>query len=284
MIPVLVRIPEWIPLVGGQAITSFGVLLMAAFLAAGKLFVDALRREHPEARGWDLVVTAAVAGLLGAKALHLAVNGVLGLPTGLGRAGLNWFGGLIAGSGVVLWQARAQGLAPACVARAAAAPVALGYAIGRIGSFLVGSEYGVPTALPWGVAFPAGHPPTTPANLLAVYGLETPSAAAVGGFARVHPTQLYEAALSLAIFAGLRRARRTRNGSRVGGWWIPGLFLILHGAARGMIEPLRAKADRLAELSGLAVPVTVDLLFAVGVALVGGGLLYGAKRRKEPTC
>ncbi len=279
MIPVLVRIPEWIPLLGGQAITSFGVLLLAAFLAGGKLFVDALRSEDPAVRGWDLVVTAAVAGLLGAKALHLAVNGVMGLPTGLGRAGLDWFGGLIVGGAAVLWQARAQGLEPGRVAGAAAAPLALGYAIGRLGSFLVGSEYGVPTTLPWGVAFQTGHPPTTPANLLTYYGLDTSAGAVAGDFARVHPTQLYEAALSAGIFVWLRRAWRRRNESRIDGWWMAGLFLMLHGVARAGIELIRAKADRVVG------PVSVDLLLAVAVIVTGVWLMarHGAKRGEDPT-
>jgi phosphatidylglycerol:prolipoprotein diacylglycerol transferase len=61
---------------------------------------------------------------------------------------------------------------------AAAAPgLAAGHAIGRIGCFLVGDDYGRPTDLPWAVAFPEGLPPT-----------ELP----------VHPTQLYEAA-ALAV-------------------------------------------------------------------------------------
>lgn len=280
MIPVLFRIPEWIPLLGGQAVTSFGVLLLVAFLTAGRLFVDALRADDPAIRGWDLVVTAAIAGLIGAKAMHLVVNGLLGLPTGFGRAGLDWFGGLIVGAGAILWQARTQGVDPARVAGAAAAPVALGYAVGRVGSFLVGSEYGVPTTLPWGMAFPAGHPPTTPSNLLAVFGVEVPPGALRGDFVRVHPTQLYEAVLSLGIFIGVRRAHRARNESRIGGWWISGLFLILHGTARGLVEPLRAKADRIAG------PVSVDVLLAAVVVAAGAGLMVwcSAKRGRDPRC
>lgn len=279
MIPVLVRIPEWIPLVGGQPITSFGVALLAAFLVAGKLFVDALRAREPGARGWDLVVTAAVAGLLGAKALHLAVNSLLGLPTGLGRAGLEWFGGLAVGAGALLWHARRQGLEPAGVAAAAAAPAALGYAIGRLGSFLVGSAYGVPTSLPWGMTFPAGAPPTTPANLVGFFGV-TPSAGSMAGdFARVHPTQLYEMALSLGVFAAVRRAGKG-SVPRMNGWRIPALFLTLHGVARLAVEPLRAKADQLVG------PISVDLLFAAGVTALGVWLWIrsaASNRQRDPT-
>src|SRR4029078_6222764 len=45
------------------------------------------------------------------------------------------------------------------LAASIAAPGA-GYAVGRIGCFLVGDDYGAPTKLPWGVAFPVGLPPT----------------------------------------------------------------------------------------------------------------------------
>jgi phosphatidylglycerol:prolipoprotein diacylglycerol transferase len=44
---------------------------------------------------------------------------------------------------------------------AAASPgLALGHAIGRVGCFLVGDDYGRPSTLPWAVAFPKGLPPT----------------------------------------------------------------------------------------------------------------------------
>lgn len=60
---------------------------------------------------------------------------------------------------------------------AAATPaLALAHAIGRVGCFLVGDDYGIPSDVPWAVAFPEGLPPTS---------------------LRVHPTQLYETAALL---------------------------------------------------------------------------------------
>ena len=66
---------------------------------------------------------------------------------------------------------------------------AIGQALGRIGCFLVGDDYGRPTDGWFGIAFPEGAPPT----------LE-----------RVHPTQLYEAAWLFALTAFLW-ARRDRS-------------------------------------------------------------------------
>lgn len=274
MLPVLFRIPDWIPGLGGQAITSFGTLLLIAFLAAGALFVRRLQDVDPGAAGWDLVVTAAVAGLVGAKLAHLGVHGVLGAPSGgLGRAGLDWFGGLALGAAAVLWQARRQGVELGAVAGAAAAPLALGYAIGRVGSFLVGADYGVPTSLPWGVSFPAGAPPTTPANLVGEFGASVPPGARSGDFVRVHPTQLYEAGLSLGVFAALERLRGSRNGFRVGGWRLFGLYLALAGGARAAVEMLRLKRDQVAG------PITVDLLLALLAIAVGVVLRSGRERK-----
>lgn len=55
---------------------------------------------------------------------------------------------------------------------AATSALAVGHAIGRIGCFMVGDDYGRPSNLPWAVAFPEGLPPTS---------------------VPVHPTHLYEA-------------------------------------------------------------------------------------------
>ena len=66
------------------------------------------------------------------------------------------------------------------IADAVAPALAAAYAVGRMGCFLNGDDYGKPSGLPWAMAFPKGDPPTT---------------------TLVHPTQLYEILASLAIFA-----------------------------------------------------------------------------------
>lgn len=283
MIPVLYRFPSWIPVLGDQAITSFGALLFVALLAGGALFVRRLRGRDPlrpggeaalaPSGGWEVVVAAAVGGMIGAKLMHLGIHAALGLPSAaLGRAGLDWFGGLIGGAAAGLWQARRAGLDLALVAAAAAPAIALGYAVGRVGSFLVGADYGVPTTAPWGVAFPAGAPPTTPANLVQRFGAAVPPGGRAGDFVRVHPTQLYEAVLSLGILYLLLRSAGQRTARW--GWRVAALFLILHGSARAAVELVRAKEDRLAG------PITVDLLLALGT--VGAGIALHGRGRRVP--
>src|SRR5574338_1287705 len=100
---------------------------------------------------------------------------------------MSWFGGfaggVLAGLAVMQWKR----LPKMAVFAAATPALAVGHAIGRIGCFLVGDDYGRPSNLPWAVAFPQGLPPTT---------------------VPVHPTQLYEAAALAVIAWFLVRWRR----------------------------------------------------------------------------
>jgi prolipoprotein diacylglyceryltransferase len=68
MYPILFKLPEWLPLLGGQPITSFGVMMLLAFLTAGYILRAEMQRigEDPE-KSWDLVFMAVVGGILGAK-------------------------------------------------------------------------------------------------------------------------------------------------------------------------------------------------------------------------
>ena len=146
--------------IGGFEITSFGV--MTAIGAFAGLWV--LRHELA-ARGMSHAATAGwvgvFGGLLGAKLLyvaeHLGSEPLLTLLTS--RGGMSWFGGLAGGivAGVLtIWWNRWP-LVP--ILAAATPAVALGQMFGRIGCFLVGDDYGLPTTLPWGWRFPRGSRP-----------------------------------------------------------------------------------------------------------------------------
>jgi phosphatidylglycerol:prolipoprotein diacylglycerol transferase len=146
-------------------------------------------RGVPEAT--DAAVFGLIGGLVGAKFLfvleHMGTEPVLSLLTN--RGGMSWFGGLAGGvgTGLVTIRRRRWPLVP--VLAAATPGLALGQMFGRIGCFLVGDDYGLPTDLPWGVSFPEGLPPTR---------------------VPVHPTQLYEAVF-LGFLAALMLAWRKRG-------------------------------------------------------------------------
>ena len=235
MYPVIARI-------GTFEITSFGLLVGIAALTGLGLF----SREGQRSGLSDAAVNAAVGGVLGglfgAKLLWtIEFAGTAPLASlFFSRGGLSWFGGLLGGVGTGVWMLR-RSRVPIMRAVAAATPaLAVGHAIGRVGCFLVGDDYGRPTALPWGVAFPLGLPPTE---------------------IRVHPTQLYEAALLLPLAALLIRCRRR-------GWTdrkVVALYLVLAGAIRFGLEFLRVNQPVVGSFT-LAQLIAAALI-AVGVML-----------------
>src|SRR4029453_7156392 len=182
MYPVVFRI-------GNFEVTSFGIMVGLASLTGVWVLHSELRRSHLSAEGVDAALIGLLGGLAGAK-LVWAIEFHREAPflsLLLSRGGLSWFGGFIGGVGAGLWAPHKRRI-PIIAALAAASPaLAVGHAIGRIGCFLVGDDYGRPSNLPWAVAFPRGLPPTT---------------------ARVHPTQLYEAALLIPVAWMLFRWRR----------------------------------------------------------------------------
>lgn len=141
---------------GGFEVTSFGVLVALGALAGLWIFRAELRRSRLSPEGADAALIGVLGGLAGAK-LFWAVefrDDAPFLSLLFSRSGLSWFGGLLGGVGAGLW-ALGRCRIPLLPALAAAAPaLAVGHAIGRIGCFLVGDDYGRPTDLPWGVAFP----------------------------------------------------------------------------------------------------------------------------------
>ncbi|MGH9465077.1 MAG: prolipoprotein diacylglyceryl transferase, partial [Thermoanaerobaculia bacterium] len=179
---------------GPLAISPFGPTLVMAFLAARWQLQWGLRRlgagGAEEANA--ITLNAGLWGLIGAKLYYAILHRDFRLSLDWLRSGLVWYGGLVLGGLAVLWTVRRLRLDPWRVVDAAAPAVAIGYACGRIGCFLVGDDYGMPTNLPWGVAFPYGLPaPTTAAVMRQAYGAELAPDIPADALVRVHPTQLY---------------------------------------------------------------------------------------------
>jgi len=233
-----------LPIIGRLTITSFGVMMALAFLAAYQVARSEFGRmgKDPELAA-DLLLGALIGGIVGAKLYYVFLNWDLTVrdPFGMlfSRAGLVWYGGLIGGSIGVIAMIRRRGEPILPLADGLAPAAALGYAIGRMGCFLVGDDYGRPTDSWVGVAFPEGAPPSTAGNLRDAFGVAVPDSIPDAAVLEVHPTQLYEVGLSLLIFFVLWRLRGTRP---VG--WVFSLWLVLAGLERFLVEFFRAKDDR----------------------------------------
>lgn len=266
MYPNLFHLPEWVPLLGGEPVTSFGVMMFLSFMAAGYV----AHREMPRVGVdpdvvWDLLMAAVIGGIVGAKVYYLFLHFPLLLedPAGLvfSRGGLVFHGGLIGGLIALYWTIRRLDLPLGRVLDVTALSLPLGYAVGRIGCFLVGDDYGRPTDSWVGIAFPEGAPPTRVDVLERIYDIQVDPAlvAKYGEVVPVHPTQLYEVAMSGAIFLFLWKIRRHPHEAG----WLFSLWLVLAGVERILVELVRVKDDRY--LGFLSVAQTTSLvLVAVG--------------------
>jgi phosphatidylglycerol---prolipoprotein diacylglyceryl transferase len=250
MWPTLVKI-------GSFEITTFGLMMFLAFITAGWVLARQFRRYGlNEEVASTLVVAAALGGILGAKIYYAILFGDWRLL--FDRAGLVWYGGLIGGFLACSWIVLRNKLDYLTAADAAAPALSIGYALGRIGCFLVGDDYGSPTSAWYGVAFPKGAPPTT-AYELRRFGAAVDPSIPDYQVLKVHPTQLYETFAALVMFVILMALNRRPH--RRGLAW--GLFLIMLGIERFLVEIVRAKDDRFLG------PFTVAQLISVLLVIAG---------------
>jgi hypothetical protein len=147
---------------GPLEITGFGIMMMAAFLVGGWLIARQLREQKlNEDYAGDIVFGAVIVSIIGAKLWYVGLHGADSL---FSRGGLVWYGGFLGGClGVTLASLRRK--VPVRFTAQLVAPVLpAAYAIGRVGCFMVGDDYGVASTVPWAVKFPQGIPPTTAAG------------------------------------------------------------------------------------------------------------------------
>lgn len=270
MYPVFFELPNWFPFLGGAPITSFGVFMLLAFLTAGYVLRAELRRvgEDPE-KAWDFVFMAVIGGIVGAKGYYVLLNyeQLMSDPAGLifSRGGLVWYGGFLLATALIIREIRKQKMSVPATADLMAPALALAYAVGRIGCFLVGDDWGLPTDSAFGVRFPRGAPPTTVENIEQMFGItvDPELVAQYGQVVPVHPTQLYEVGMSTLIFFVLWRMRD--HGHAKG--WLFSLWLVLAGFERFLVEFVRAKDDRFFGVLTLAQIISLGIV-AVGFALL----------------
>lgn len=232
---------------GPLEVTGYGLMMMMGFLMAGWVIQRQLRdRGLNEGYAADVVVAAVIGGILGAKLWYVALYGDAGAL--LSRGGLVWYGGLIGGAAAVLANSWRRRVPLRFTLELAAPGLAIGYALGRVGCFLVQDDYGIPTGLPWGLRFPEGLPPSTAYNLSTLYDIDVAAGVSPTEVLAVHPTQLYEVTLMVTVFGILWRMRRHTHGMG----WLFGLYLVLAGLERFLVEFLRVKDDRLVSSFTLA--------------------------------
>src|SRR4030066_526103 len=212
MYPILFRIGE-------IAISSYMVTMSIAFLVAYILCKGEFKRRGLSEDLLDLLLVANVlGGIVGAKILFLMENVTfsefIGDPIRYLSSGLTFLGGFLGAVVLILVVVWAKKVRFWLASDAMAPSLVIGYAIARIGCFLVGDDYGIPSNLPWAMSFPEGSPPTDE---------------------KVHPTQIYEALITFGIFVYIWKIRK--KDMPIG--WLTAIVFLLAGAERFLVEFIR---------------------------------------------
>jgi phosphatidylglycerol:prolipoprotein diacylglycerol transferase len=244
--------------IGPLQLTGFGIAMLGSFVIAQIIAQRELaRRGHdPEPVG-DLVFAAVIGGLLGGKLYYAILMHDMGSL--VSRAGFVFWGGLMGGILLTYAVIKKKHLKFTRISDTSAIALAAAYSIGRTGCWAVGDDYGRPYNGIGSVMFPEGAPPSTVANMSRLFHTPVPAGANPADVLAVYPTQLYEVALGFVMFLILWRYRDHKHAEG----WLFGLYCVLAGIERFLIEFLRAKDDRLIG-GGFTLAQMFAVLFAVG--------------------
>lgn len=256
---------------GPLQLTGFGIAVVLSFIVAQRVSEQEMKRlGYDAAPIADMIFGAIVGGLLGAK-LYFVV--VLGNWDALWtRGGFVFWGGLIGGAIGVLLIAKLKKVPIWRTLEVGAASVAAAYAVGRTGCWGVGDDYGRPWDGPLAVQFPEGAPPSTAGVMAREFGVQFPAGTDPSTVVAVHPTQLYEVGMAMVMFGIIWRLRGHHHAEG----WLFGVYCILAGIERFIVEFFRAKDDT------LAIGLTIAQLIAIGAVLLGIAILM-MRRRPRPT-
>jgi len=247
---------------------TFGLLLASAYVAAFWWLIREGRREGLDVDAVSSLGFWAIGGaIIGAKALMIlrdfreyaaAPSEIFSLSV-LASAG-DFYGGFIGAlvASAIFFRRHPQ-LPFWRIADLCGPAIALGQAIGRIGCLMAGDDYGGPTERPWAVTF------------------TDPDAAHIGGAplgVPLHPVQLYESIVCLALFAVLVRLSRRK---RFDGQVILA-YTSLYAMARFVLEFFRGDADRGFVFGGL-LSTSQFIALILGPAAIA---LWFVRRRTAP--
>jgi phosphatidylglycerol:prolipoprotein diacylglycerol transferase len=238
----------------GLSLKTFGLMFALGFLAAGAIIARRMRElGKPVDWAYEIMFAAMIGGLVGSRIYYVVQNysAVKGDLIGnlFSGSGLVWYGGVIGGAALVLAWARWRGMWGLALLDICSVPLALGYAIGRIGCQLSGDgDYGIRSHLPWAMGYPHGTVPTPPG-------------------VTVQPTPIYETVAMGLVAWWLWRHRDS---------FAPGLlfaaYLLAAGVERLLVEFVRRNHD-------VALGLTAPQWESIAMALVGAACLIYAARR-----
>jgi phosphatidylglycerol---prolipoprotein diacylglyceryl transferase len=243
---------------GPLQLTGFGIAILMCFVVGQAVAQHELtRRGHDAEPVNDMIFAAVLGGLLGAKLYYVLV--LRHWDAVFDRGGFVYWGGLIGGTVAVLAVVVKKRFGVRRIFDVGGPACAAAYAVGRTGCWAVGDDYGRPWRGFLAVAFPQGAPPSTAGVMAREFGIPLPPGAGPTTVLSVYPTQLYEVAMGLIMFGIIWRLRDHKHAEG----WLFGVYCVLAGVERFIVEFFRAKDDRL--VAGL----TYAQLISIGFVLLG---------------
>ncbi len=261
--------------IGPFPIHAYGTMLALAFMVSfiGLWKLTKRTKLMPPDYSVDIVLAILLSGVIGARALYVALNWGTHYAEDpksmfyIWKGGLAFHGGVIGAILAALVCVRRMRISFGALADHLAPLLAVSYAITKIGCFLNGCCHGHPAeGLPWACVFPV-----EPGDL---NHLTPPS----------HPAQIYDCLLNLAV-AGIlwwHFSRRRWNGHTFV-WWV-----ILYSITRIITDSFRyygpmpqySTADPMPGMSGLPiVDVVTQAQFGSAVAILASLAVLIACRR-----
>jgi phosphatidylglycerol---prolipoprotein diacylglyceryl transferase len=257
---------------GPLELTGFGLAVLAGFVIAQIVCQRELTRRGQlvEAEAIPDVVLAALLGtLIGAKTYYVILVGDIGAY--FSRGGFVFWGGFMGAVALCWLVVIRKKLSFLRIADVAGIAIAAGYSVGRTGCWAVGDDYGRPWNGPFAARFPEGAPPSTAQNMQSMFGVQLPEGTAPTDVIAVHPTQLYETAMGFVMFLILWRLRKHTHKEG----WLFGVYCVLAGIERFIVEFFRAKDDRF--VAGL----TVAQVIAMTIATIGVVILVARRQSND---
>lgn len=263
--------------IGGFSLTGFGLAVLLAFLIAQIVSERELanRGRDVEAAAVSDVLFAALLGtIIGAKLYYVVVvtHDIRDLWS---RGGFVFWGGFIGSVLLCAATIRYKKLSFLRFADVGGIAIAAGYAVGRTGCWAVGDDYGRPYSGPLAVSFPQGAPPSTVYEMQKTFHTQFPPGTDPATVVSVYPTQLIEVLLGFVMFAILWRMRDHKHAEG----WLFGVWAVLAGVERFIIEFFRAKDDRFDWAFGLSMAqvIAIAMVF-VGIAIMAARSRTGPDR------
>lgn len=230
MYPILFRFPEFIPLIGGHGLHTYGLMIALAFLLGWNYTLkESKKLGINEERMSDFFFYMILWAMIGARVLYIinSVDDFWSDPFLVFRV---WEGGLVFQGGVifalffVIYYSQKHKLNLFQITDIFAVPLALGHGLGRLGCFFAGCCYGKPCGLdfPLGVVFP-----------------DIPDTVAPTGIP-LYPTQLFEAFAEIIVFFVLFRFRRSKPFD--GAVFL--LYMMIYAVLRSIVEVFRGDGIR----------------------------------------